>query len=72
MGLVVVGITNALISSPSDLGKSAVLGVILVGLLSQVFLTLRISHPNKQPNFVAQTSWLPLLSLHFSVSTTES
>lgn len=65
MGLVVVGITNALISSPSDLGKSAVLGVILVGLLSQV-LTLRISHPNKQPNFVAQTSWLPLLSLHFS------
>lgn len=56
MGLVVVGITNALISSPSDLGKSAVLGVILVGLLSQVILTLRISHPNKQPKFVAQTS----------------
>ncbi|XP_059305426.1 uncharacterized protein LOC132057010 [Lycium ferocissimum] len=36
MGLVVVGITNALISSPSDWGKSAVLGVILVGLISQV------------------------------------
>ncbi|OIT24302.1 PREDICTED: uncharacterized protein LOC109216329 [Nicotiana attenuata] len=36
IGLVVVGITNALISSPSDWTKSAVLGAILVGLLSQV------------------------------------
>ncbi|XP_004246340.1 uncharacterized protein [Solanum lycopersicum] len=42
MGLVVVGITNALISSPSDLGKSAVLGVILVGLLSQVIYEQKV------------------------------
>lgn len=42
MGLVAVGITNALISSPSDWGKSAVLGVILVGLLSQVIFEQKV------------------------------
>ncbi|KAM3340766.1 hypothetical protein P3S68_028400 [Capsicum galapagoense] len=42
VGLVVVGITNALISSPSDWGKSAVLGAILVGLLSQVFYEQKV------------------------------
>ncbi|MCD9560258.1 hypothetical protein HAX54_018780 [Datura stramonium] len=42
MGLVVVGIMNALISSPSDWGKSAVLGVILVGLLSQVIYEQKV------------------------------
>ncbi|CAN4106120.1 unnamed protein product [Withania somnifera] len=42
MGLVVVGIMNALISSPSDWGKSAILGVILVGLLSQVIYEQKV------------------------------
>lgn len=42
MGFVVAGITNALISSPSDWGKSAVLGVILVGLLSQVIYEQKV------------------------------
>ncbi|KAG8376995.1 hypothetical protein BUALT_Bualt09G0122200 [Buddleja alternifolia] len=36
IGLVVIGITDALISSTSDWRKVAVLGVILVGLLSQL------------------------------------
>lgn len=36
IGLVVVGIADVFVSSPSDWGKGAVLGIILVCLLSQV------------------------------------
>lgn len=42
IGLVVIGISDVLISSSSDWRKAAVLGIILVGLLSQLFYEQRM------------------------------
>lgn len=42
IGLVVIGISDVLISSSSDWRKGAVLGIILVGLLSQLFYEQRM------------------------------
>lgn len=42
IGLIVLGISDVLISSSSDWRKAAVLGVILVGLLSQLFYEQRM------------------------------
>ncbi|OVA17673.1 hypothetical protein BVC80_1835g46 [Macleaya cordata] len=50
MGLLVVGITDALIFNPSDWRKVAALGVILVALLSQFIYEQKLSSKTKKTN----------------------